>query len=712
MRQRGVQLLQRRLLPKQGASLINVRTLAAGERLFDKILIANRGEIACRVMRTCKKLGIKTVAVYSEADRNSVHVKMADEAVCVGPAPSVQSYLNIPAIVEAARKTGAQAVHPGYGFLSEKIEFLDALEKENIVFIGPQRHAFRAMADKITAKTVARKAGVSTVPGNLSLQSTPEEIVKMANEIGYPVMIKASEGGGGKGMRIAWNDEEARIGFRLSLAEAKSSFNSDKIFVEKYIEEPRHIEIQVLGDSHGNYVYLFERECSIQRRNQKIIEEAPSTFLDPATRKAMGEQAVALARAVGYQSAGTCEFLVDKNRNFYFLEMNTRLQVEHPVTELVTGVDLVEQMIRVAAGHKLPFRQEDLSMKGWAIEARVYAEDPLRDFLPSIGKLKRYIEPRGEGIRCDSGVEEGSEISIYYDPMICKLITYGKDRAEALQRLRGALDSYVIRGVTHNINFLRALTDHPRWISGDINTKFIPDEYPEGFKGHILNEQDKHVLAAGAVIIASRIIHTQVSLNSHVSTFNPAEFHKERLSELVVQIGEEKFNLQVTVNEITNTSQKLTATVTGPDANAKPVTLSISSGYKRGDLVFDVYVNGVPTRLQALSISDGMPTYSIQLKGTEYPVTVFNKRQAELFPIMPVIPKLDTTKLIVSPMPGQVYSISVNVGDKVAPGQEVCVVEAMKMQNALRAVAGGVVKAIKVKVGQAVSRDQILVEFE
>lgn len=686
------------------------------EKYFDKILIANRGEIAVRVMKTCKKMGIKTVAVYSEADRNSMHVQMADEAVCVGPPPSLQSYLSIPAVVEAARKTGAQAVHPGYGFLSEKIDFVEALQKENVVFIGPQANALRVMADKISAKTIARKAKVNTIPGNLSTQSDPEEIVKMANEIGYPVMIKASQGGGGKGMRIAWNDEEARVGFRLSLAEAKSSFNSDKIFVEKFIEEPRHIEIQVLGDSHGNHVYLFERECSIQRRNQKVIEEAPSTFLDPETRKAMGEQAVALAKSVGYQSAGTCEFLVDKHRNFYFLEMNTRLQVEHPVTELVTGVDLVEQMIRVAAGHKLPFTQNDLKINGWALEARVYAEDPLRDFLPSIGKLKRYVEPKGDGVRCDSGIEEGANISIYYDPMICKLITYGKDRPEALQRLRGALDSYVIRGVTHNVNFLRSLTDHPRWIKGEINTKFIPDEYPEGFKGHVLADADKQVLASGALIIASRIIANQVTVSGQLPSFNPTEFHKQRLSNMTVQVGEESYQAAITVNEITPAGQKLTAVVTPASADGKPtgkpVTLSISSSYKRGDLVFDVYVNGVSTRLQAISISDGMPTYNIQLKGTEYPVTVFSAQQAALNPIMPEIPKLDTSKLIVSPMPGQVYSIAVNVGDKVAPGQEVAVVEAMKMQNALRALDGGIVKAIKVKAGQNVARDQILIEFE
>lgn len=443
-------------------------------KMFDKILIANRGEIACRIIRTCKKLGIKTVAIYSEPDKYSVHVEMADEAVCVGPAASSQSYLNIDKIIEVVKQTGAQAVHPGYGFLSENRRFQEALAAAGVKFIGPGTEAIQAMGDKISSKKIAKEAGVNIIPGFLGAIDNDPDLIRIANEIGYPVMIKASAGGGGKGMRIAWNDEEAVSGYRLSKQEAMASFGDDTMFVEKFIEEPRHIEIQLLADAHGNAVYLNERDCSIQRRNQKVIEEAPSTFLDAATRAQMGNQAVALAKAVGYESAGTCEFLVDKHRNFYFLEMNTRLQVEHPVTECITGLDLVEHMIRVATGEPLSFGQADVKLEGWAFESRVYAEDPLRGFLPSIGRLVRYVEPSGENIRVDSGVREASEISIHYDPMISKLVTYGATRNEALQKMREALDSYVIRGLTHNINFLRSLCDHPRFISGNINTNFIP----------------------------------------------------------------------------------------------------------------------------------------------------------------------------------------------------------------------------------------------
>ena len=471
---------------------------------FDKILIANRGEIACVVIRTCRRLGIKTVAIFSEPDRYSVHVTMADEAVCVGPAASSASYLNIPNILQAVKDTGAQAVHPGYGFLSENRRFQEALAEAGVKFIGPGTEAIQAMGDKISSKKIAKEANVSIIPGYLGAINGDDELLRIANEIGYPVMIKASAGGGGKGMRIAYDDAEAVDGYRLSKAEAMSSFGDDTMFVEKYIEEPRHIEIQLLADAHGNAVYLNERECSVQRRNQKVIEEAPSTFLTPDTRRAMGEQAVALAKAVGYESAGTCEFLVDKHRNFYFLEMNTRLQVEHPVTEAITGLDLVEHMIRVAAGQPLSFAQKDVRLEGWALESRVYAEDPLRGFLPSIGKLVRYVEPRGEGVRVDSGVREGSDISVYYDPMISKLITYAPTRNEALARMRAALDQYVIRGVTHNINFLRSLCDHPRFIRGDLSTAFIPEEYPDGYKGAEMSDEDVVVLLGTAVAVRAR----------------------------------------------------------------------------------------------------------------------------------------------------------------------------------------------------------------
>src|SRR5215475_6432646 len=447
-------------------------------KLFDKILIANRGEIACRVIRTCRRLGIKTVAVYSEADADALHVRMADEKVFIGPPPSAQSYLLVDKIVEACRKTGAQAVHPGYGFLSEKQEFQKALAKAGIVFIGPEAHAIHAMGDKIESKKLAQKAGVSTVPGWLHALANAEEAVKVAQKIGYPVMIKASAGGGGKGMRIAYNDGEAREGFVSATNEAKASFGDDRVFIEKYIEEPRHIEIQLIADGDGNCIYLWERECSIQRRHQKVIEEAPSPFLDAKTRKAMGEQAVALAKAVRYKSAGTVEFIVDKNRKFYFPEMNTRLQVEHPVTELITGLDLVELMIRVAAGERLPLEQKDLKLDGWAVEARLYAEDPFRNFLPSTGRLVKYREPAsGPDVRVDSGVYEGGEISMFYDPMIAKLCTYGKTRLEAIERMRRALDEFYVRGVSHNVPFLAAVMAHPRFREGRLTTNFIAEEF-------------------------------------------------------------------------------------------------------------------------------------------------------------------------------------------------------------------------------------------
>jgi len=473
--------------------------------MFKKILIANRGEIACRVIKTARKMGIKTVAVYSEADKDALHVEMADEAVFIGPPPSTQSYLLIDRIVQACKDTGAEAVHPGYGFLSERPAFCEALEKEGIVFIGPKVKAIEAMGDKITSKKLAKEAGVSTVPGYTEIIKNPQEAVEIAASIGYPVMIKASAGGGGKGMRIAWNDAECTDGFERATNEARSSFGDDRVFIEKYIVEPRHIEIQVLGDSHGNIVYLGERECSLQRRNQKVIEEAPSPFLDEATRKAMGEQAVMLARAVDYQSAGTVEFIVDAKRNFYFLEMNTRLQVEHPVTEYITGLDLVEQMLRVAAGEPLSFTQDDVKLKGWAIEARVYAEDPFRNFLPSIGRLVKYMPPQeNEVVRVDTGVYEGGEVSMYYDPMIAKLITYGATRDRAIAHMRDALNEFFIRGVQHNISFLAALMVHTRFMTGRISTNMIAEEYPHGFSATDVPHDDPALLISVAAFLYRR----------------------------------------------------------------------------------------------------------------------------------------------------------------------------------------------------------------
>ncbi len=481
---------------------------------FDKILIANRGEIACRVIRTCKRLGIKTVAVYSEADADALHVRLADEKVLIGPPPSAQSYLQIDKIVAACKKTGAQAVHPGYGFLSEKQEFQKALAKAKIAFIGPDAFAIHAMGDKIESKKLALKAGVSTVPGYLHAIPNAEEAVKIAQKVGYPVMIKASAGGGGKGMRIAYNDEETREGFGSATNEAKASFADDRVFIEKYVEEPRHIEIQLIADGHGNCIYLWERECSIQRRHQKVIEEAPSPFLDAKTRKAMGEEAVALAKAVKYKSAGTVEFIVDKHRKFYFLEMNTRLQVEHPVTELITGLDLVELMIRVAAGEKLPFQQKDVKLDGWAVEARLYAEDPFRNFLPSTGRLVKYREPApGPDVRVDTGVYEGGEISMFYDPMIAKLCTYGKTRIDAIERMRRALDEFYVRGVSHNVPFLAALMAHPRFREGRLTTNFIAEEFKGGFTAAHLPPRDPAMLA-GVAAVADRIKAARLGIDA------------------------------------------------------------------------------------------------------------------------------------------------------------------------------------------------------
>ncbi|XP_016059327.1 PREDICTED: propionyl-CoA carboxylase alpha chain, mitochondrial isoform X1 [Miniopterus natalensis] len=673
----------------------------SNEKTFDKILVANRGEIACRVIKTCKKMGIKTVAIHSDVDASSVHVKMADEAVCVGPAPTSKSYLNMEAILEAIRKTGAQAVHPGYGFLSENKEFAKCLAAENVVFIGPDTHAIQAMGDKIESKLLAKKAKVNTIPGFDGVVKDADEAVRIAREIGYPVMIKASAGGGGKGMRIAWDDEETRDGFRFSSQEAASSFGDDRLLIEKFIDNPRHIEIQVLGDKHGNALWLNERECSIQRRNQKVVEEAPSIFLDSATRRAMGEQAVALAKAVKYSSAGTVEFLVDSKKNFYFLEMNTRLQVEHPVTECITGLDLVQEMIRVAKGYPLKHKQADIPINGWAVECRVYAEDPYKSFgLPSIGRLSQYQEPiHLPGVRVDSGIQPGSDISIYYDPMISKLITYGSDRTEALKRMEDALDNYVIRGVIHNIALLREVIINSRFIKGDINTKFLSDVYPDGFKGHKLTENERNQLLAiaSSLFVASqlRAQHFQDHENARVPTVKPQVANWE----LSVKLNDE-----VHAVVASNTGKTFSVEVDGSKLN-------VTSTWNLASPLLSVSVDGTQRTIQCLSREAG-GNMSIQFLGTVYKVHILTKLAAELNKFMLEKVTEDTSSILRSPMPGMVVAVSVKPGDMVAEGQEICVIEAMKMQNSMTAGKTGKVKSVHCKAGDTVGEGDLLVELQ
>ena len=649
--------------------------------LFDKILIANRGEIACRVIRTCRRLGIKTVAVYSEADADALHVREADEKVLIGPPPSTQSYLLIDRIIEACRKTGAQAVHPGYGFLSEKQEFQKALAEAGIVFIGPDARAIHAMGDKIESKKLAQKAGVSTVPGWLHALKNADEAVRIANQVGYPVMIKASAGGGGKGMRIAWNDAEAREGFTSATNEAKSSFADDRVFIEKYVEEPRHIEIQLIADGKGNCLYLWERECSIQRRHQKVIEEAPSPFLDAKTRKAMGEQAVALARAVKYKSAGTVEFIVDKNRKFYFLEMNTRLQVEHPVTELITGLDLVELMIRVAAGERLPLEQKDVKMKGWAVEARLYAEDPFRNFLPSTGRLVKYREPAaGPDVRVDTGVYEGGEISMFYDPMIAKLCTYGANRLEAIERMRRALDEFYVRGVSHNVPFLAALMAHPRFREGRLTTNFIAEEFKGGFTAAHLPPRDPAMLAAVAAV-ADRV---------RAARLGPVQAHR------VVMLNR----------------QPMPVTVTGGDGrytvDIDGRSIAIETGWGPGVPLMSATIDDQPVVVQIDALASG---WRLINEGGQAEALVLTPRQAELYALMPVKAAPDTSKFLLSPMPGLLASVAVGEGQEVKAGEALAVVEAMKMENVLRAVRDGTVKTLHAKAGDSLRVDQKIIEF-
>jgi propionyl-CoA carboxylase alpha chain len=667
--------------------------------MFQKILIANRGEIACRVIKTARKMGIKTVAVYSDADRNALHVSMADEAVHIGPAPANQSYIVIDKIMDAIAKTGAQAVHPGYGFLSENMNFAAALEKAGVVFVGPPSPAIEAMGDKITSKKIAQEAGVSTVPGYMGLIADADEAVKISGQVGYPVMIKASAGGGGKGMRIAWNDQEAREGFQSSKNEAAASFGDDRIFIEKFVTQPRHIEIQVLADKHGNCVYLHERECSIQRRNQKVIEEAPSPFLDEATRKAMGEQACALAKAVGYTSAGTVEFIVDGNRNFYFLEMNTRLQVEHPVTELITGVDLVEQMIRVANGEPLPFKQEDLKINGWAMESRLYAEDPYRNFLPSIGRLTRYRPPvegtteRGGIVRNDTGVYEGGEISMYYDPMIAKLCTWAPTRAEAINEMRLALDTFEVEGIGHNLPFVGAVMDHPRFQSGNITTAFIAEEYPEGFQGATLDGDILAQVAASAAAMnrVAEIRRTKVS--------GTMDNHERRVGDDWV------VTLQGVEHVVKVAADPAGSTVSFADGSTRRVT----SDWTPGRPLARMMVDGRPLVMKVGKISGG---FRLRLRGADLKVHVRTPRQAELAKLM--LEKLppDTSKFLLCPMPGLVTKIMVEVGDEVQEGQALATVEAMKMENILKAERKGVVKAVKASAGASLKVDEVIMEFE
>ncbi len=665
--------------------------------MFSKILIANRGEIACRVIKTARKMGIKTVAVYSDADHNALHVRMADEAVHIGPAPANQSYIVIDKIMEAIRQTGAEAVHPGYGFLSENMKFAEALAAAGVAFIGPPAGAIEAMGDKITSKKLAAEAGVSTVPGYMGLIADADEAVKISNEIGYPVMIKASAGGGGKGMRIAWNDEEAREGFQSSKNEAANSFGDDRIFIEKFVTQPRHIEIQVLADQHGNCVYLHERECSIQRRNQKVIEEAPSPFLDEATRKAMGEQACALAQAVGYTSAGTVEFIVDGTRNFYFLEMNTRLQVEHPVTELITGVDLVEQMIRVAAGEKLPFIQSDLKINGWAMESRLYAEDPYRNFLPSIGRLTRYRPPAevaedARAVRNDTGVYEGGEISMYYDPMIAKLCTWAPTRGQAIEEMRLALDEFELEGIGHNLPFLSAVMDHPRFVSGEITTAFIAEEYPDGFEGATLDDALLHRVAASACAMnrVAEIRRARVSgrMDNHERVVG---------TEWVVKIGGHSLAASIDADR------------EGASVTLAGATYRITSNWRPGQPLARLLVDGTPLVMKVAKIPGG---FRLRLRGADLKAHVFSPRQAELAELMPEKLPPDTSKLLLCPMPGMVISIAVNEGDEVYEGQALATVEAMKMENILRAERKGRVAKINAAAGASLAVDDVIMEFE
>jgi len=665
--------------------------------MFDKILIANRGEIACRVIKTAKAMGIKTVAIYSDADEHALHVQMADEAVHIGPSPANQSYIVIEKVMQAVRQTGAQAVHPGYGFLSENRLFAEALEAEDVVFIGPPAHAIESMGDKITSKKLAQEAGVNTVPGYMGVISDAAEAVHISNEVGYPVMLKASAGGGGKGMRIAWNDAEAREGFQSSKNEAANSFGDDRIFIEKFVTQPRHIEIQVLADSHGNCIYLNERECSIQRRNQKVIEEAPSPFLTPEVRKSMGEQSCALAQAVGYTSAGTVEFIVDSDQNFFFLEMNTRLQVEHPVTELITGVDLVEQMIRVANGEILSLKQDEVKINGWAMESRLYAEDPYRGFLPSIGRLTRYRPPvethSGTAVvRNDTGVFEGGEISIFYDPMIAKLCTWAPNRAGAIAEMRNALDAFEVEGIGHNIPFLSAVMDHPKFCVGNITTAFIEEEYPDGFVGVDLPIETLKTVAACAAAMyrLGEIRRTRVS--------GRMDNHERRVrDDWVVSLQGHDFPVDIAADP------------NGSTVRFETGSHRVASDWTPGKSMAVMNVDGIDIALKVEKCTSG---FRIRFRGADMRVMVRSPRQAELAKLMIEKTLPDTSKLLLCPMPGLIVKVEVSVGDEVQEGQSLCTVEAMKMENILRAERKSIVSRVYATAGDSLAVDAIIMEFE
>lgn len=668
--------------------------------MFSKILIANRGEIAVRIIKTARKMGISTVLVHSDADTGSLAYEMADETIHIGPSPAAQSYLVQDKIVEAVRRSGAEAVHPGFGFLSENPVFARRLEAEGITFIGPNPHAIEAMGDKITSKKFAAEAGVSTVPGHMGLIETTDHAVQIANEIGYPVMIKASAGGGGKGIRVAHSDDDMAEGFAAVKAEALTAFGDDRVFLEKFIVDPRHIEIQVLGDKHGNIVSLFDRECSIQRRNQKVIEEAPSPLLDDATRKAMGDQAVALARAVNYDSAGTVEFVAGQDRSFYFLEMNTRLQVEHPVTELITGVDLVEQMIRSAAGERMAFGQDDLKIDGWAIESRIYAEDPYRGFLPSIGRLVRYEQPEeGEHhsptgpyvVRNDSGVREGDEISMFYDPMISKLCAWAPTRAGAVEGMARALEDTHLNGVGHNVPFLAAVMDQDRFKSGKLATSYIKDEFPDGFHGLSPDRRQTDILIA-----------TATAMNEVLTEAAGDPSDRTEWIVLIAQGNEkgEPHGISLSYDD----EEALTLDLVGEDR-----ALSLSQiDWRPGLAQFKAVLDDEPFTAEVKRVADG---FDIRHRAVRARVRVLSPRLAELHARLPIKVAADTSKLIQSPMPGLVVAIPVTVGQEVKTGETVAIIEAMKMQNILKAERDGVVKSVSAKAGDPVAADDVLVEF-
>jgi propionyl-CoA carboxylase alpha chain len=679
--------------------------------MFKRILIANRGEIACRIIKTARKMGISTVAVYSDADRDALHVEMADEAVHIGPPAAAESYLVIDKIVAACKATGAEAVHPGYGFLSEREAFPKALAEAGIVFIGPNPKAIAAMGDKIESKKAAAAAKVSTVPGYLGEIADEKHAVKIADEIGYPVMIKASAGGGGKGMRIAYSQSEVAEGFARSRSEAKSSFGDDRMFIEKFITDPRHIEIQVLGDKHGNVVYLGERECSIQRRNQKVIEEAPSPLLDEATRKKMGEQAVSLAKAVGYDSAGTVEFVAGQDRSFYFLEMNTRLQVEHPVTELITGIDLVEQMIRVAAGEPLRFKQSDVKLTGWAVESRVYAEDPTRNFLPSTGRLVTYRPPEekqenGVTVRNDTGVYEGGEISIWYDPMIAKLVTHAGTREAAIDAQAQALDAFAIEGIRHNIPFLTALMAHPRWRAGKLSTGFIAEEYKNGFSNPAPEGESAKILSVVAVAIDHKIGSRKRQISGQLTGRAVTRATSRRVWLDAKEYAVEVLRESASLGGATLAPEAEEASLTVRFGKGEPVTLQ--SAWKPGEPVWSGTVDGEPVAVQVRPVPNG---FMLSWRGTFAKAQVYTAPEAEYARLMPIKVAADTGKKLLCPMPGLVKSIAVTEGQEVKAGETLAVVEAMKMENVLRAERDGTVKKLYAKAGDSLAVDAVIMEF-